>query len=99
MEPPTDPWTALGLVLGGVMTATLIYFRTNAKGSSDAQKATMGLFMDREVVVELNRNVERIADACESLADKKQDAMSGNIEKMLTLLTEREKAARRRQSD
>ena len=36
-----------------------------------------------------------IADACEALADKRQDAMSSSITQMLDLMKEREKRDKR----
>jgi hypothetical protein len=91
----TEMWTTVGLILGGVLIATTTYFKTNGRGRDDPQQASMGLFIERDTVRNIDRNVERIADACEALADKRQDAMSSSITQMLDLMKEREKRDKR----
>lgn len=79
-----DFWTNVGLILGGILLASVTYFKSKSGGSKvDAATATMGLFADRETLRNVDKNVERIADALESLADKKQDHMSETIDKIL----------------
>jgi hypothetical protein len=95
MPEATELWTTVGLILGGILIATTTYFKTNGRSSrEEPQQAAMGLFMERETIRNMERNMERIADACEALADKRQDAMSTGITQMLDIMKEREKRDR-----
>ncbi|GLQ36770.1 hypothetical protein GCM10007908_03900 [Rhizobium albus] len=79
----TDPWTALGAVIAGVLIATVTYLKTSGRKQTDPHEATAGLFIDRETMRKISENLERIADAAELLADRKQDHMSETIDKIL----------------
>ncbi|VVT32941.1 hypothetical protein [Rhizobium sp. EC-SD404] len=86
----TEPWTAIGAVIAGVLIATFTYFKTNGRKQTDPHEATAGLFIDRETMRRISENLERIADAAELLADKKQDHMSETIDKILQQMEKEE---------